>query len=190
MTATATLGSVDSIATHFGPWTERDYLALPELDGQRAELIDGELIMSPAGDGGHQNLVFRLRREFGRLLPAGIVAMHEANVRLRTGRLMIPDLVVTVDQTEPLIFAAADVRLLAEVVSPFGQHRDRVTKPSLYAEAGIPWYLLVERDPKLELTLFRRRRTTYAKHTIAGEGDLLDLPDLGCSIEVDALLHG
>ena len=32
--------------THEGPWTERDYLTLPE-NNRRIELLDGGLLMSP-----------------------------------------------------------------------------------------------------------------------------------------------
>jgi Uma2 family endonuclease len=189
MTATATLDCVDPIRAHDGPWTEEDYLALGEGQTQRIELIDGELIVSPVGNNRHQKIGERLSRELERVPPQDIDALHEANVRLRLGRIVIPDVVVTANQGEWLVVDAAEVLLVAEVVSPTSGPRDRVLKPSLCAEAGIPWYLLVERYPKLELTLFRRRRTTYAKHATVGEGDVLDLPDLGCSVEIDALLR-
>lgn len=68
----------DSILAHRGPWAEADYFGLPEQEAQRIELVDGELLVSPHGDGRHQNPGFRLCREFERQLPDDIVALHEA----------------------------------------------------------------------------------------------------------------
>lgn len=43
---------------HDGPWTEDAYLALPE--DKRIELLDGSLLVSPAGIGMHQWLSSQL----------------------------------------------------------------------------------------------------------------------------------
>lgn len=188
MAATATLDHVELTLTP-GPWTERDYLAMPDAEGLRVELIDGVLIVLSQPDGRHQNLGTNLTRELKRLLPDDVDALPAINLRLGPDRIVGPDVVVTRDLSEPKVYDAADVLLVAEIVSPSSRRRDRVEKPSLYAEAKIPWYLLIERDPELELTLLRRRGLAYTKHSTAAEGDLLDLPDLSCSLEVDALLR-
>jgi len=189
MTVTATLDDVDSIATNLGrPWTEEDYFALPEQDGPRVELIDGELFVSSQPDPDHQDIVGCLWHEFARLLPADLTAKLPVNVRLGTGRIVGPDVTVTFDLSKPKAYQAASVVLVAEVVSPSGKARDRIFKPHLYAEAGIPWFLIVEREPKVELTLYRLDGSGYVKHTIASEGEILEIPEL-CSIEVDALLR-
>ncbi|MGH3764662.1 MAG: hypothetical protein ACRDS0_31815 [Pseudonocardiaceae bacterium] len=39
---------------HAGPWTEQDFLALPE--DRRIELLDGELLVSPSPRRRHQRL--------------------------------------------------------------------------------------------------------------------------------------
>jgi Uma2 family endonuclease len=43
-------------------------------------------------------------------------------------------------------YAATDVLLAVEVVSPESAHRDRTVKLRKYAEAGIPHYSLVEEE--------------------------------------------
>jgi hypothetical protein len=179
----------DIILDHRGPWTEEEYLALGEDTVQQTELVDGSLFVSPHGDGRHQNLGSRLWQRFENQLPDEIVALHEANVRLRTGQIVIPDVVVTRDATEPLIYRAADAVLLAEVESPWGKARDRILKPALYAEAGIPWYLRVEREPRLELVLSELEGESYVERARATEGEELAIPELSVTIEVDALLR-
>jgi hypothetical protein len=70
-----------------------------------------------------------------------------------------------------------------------GKARDRILKPAAYAEARIPWYLLVKREPTLKLVLHRLDGEAYVVYATAGKGDLLELPGFGVSLEVDALLR-
>lgn len=179
----------DPILGHSGAWTEEDFLALPEDELQRVELIEGALLVSPHGDVGHQQIASRLWRELDVALPDDIVVVTEANVRLPSGSIPIPDLVVTTDLSEPLVLDASEVLLVAEIVSetPPSQHRDRVEKPALYAAAGIPWYLRVERQPVLELILFRLDGGAYVEHARVRTGSSLEFPSLEVSVEVDAL---
>lgn len=172
---------------HRGPWTEADYFALPESN-RRIELLDGSLLVSPLADLRHQQIATRLSAELNAAIPRRFEALAGANVRLATGRIVIPDVVVAYDGVDALAADAAAIPLVAEVVSQSSKMMDRLVKPKLYAEAGIPWYLRVERHDGLELTLYRRRDEesceVYAK---AGNGETLPLPAFDCSIEVDAL---
>lgn len=180
--------SKDSILRHRGQWTESDYFGLPTDSPQRTELLDGSLLVSPLADTQHQEIAFRLTRELDLALPDGFAMFAGANVRLEIGRIVIPDVVVTHSGERPLALDSGKVLLVAEVVSQSSKMMDRLVKPKLYAEAGIPWYLRVERHDGLELTLYRRRDEesceVYAK---AGNGETLPLPAFDCSIEVDAL---
>lgn len=94
---------------------------------------------------------------------------------------------MTRDLSEPLIFDAADVVLVAEVVSSWGRVRDLILKPSLCADAGIASYLLVEREPELALILRRLGSGSYVEAGRAGAGESVTLPELGVSLEVDLL---
>ena len=65
MSSPAQAGLLD----HAGPWTEREYLALPE-DRRRIELLDGGLLVSPAAGSRHQRLSFQLCYALGRAAPS------------------------------------------------------------------------------------------------------------------------
>lgn len=129
------------------PWTVEDVLDLPEDRGCRIELVDGALLVSPAPRPGHQRLLQRLLIGFPPVLPAGTELLPGVNVRLGGQRLLIPDFVVMNRSGHSgLNCQAHDLLLAAEIVSPSSRVQDRVLKRQLYAEAGVPFYLLVETD--------------------------------------------
>ncbi|WP_431878785.1 Uma2 family endonuclease [Micromonospora marina] len=162
---------------HDGPWTEEEYLALGETR-QRVELFDGSLHVTPAPTPRHQ----RIQRNLGNLLeaaarPAGLELLETVNVRLRPGRIPIPDLVVTesIDFDEPMI-EARDVRLVCEVISPGNAATDKVLKMHYYAAAGIEWYLLVEQGTGT-LHLHRRQGRHYREVSVTKPGAVLELTE-------------
>jgi len=132
--------------THAGPYTIEDYYALPE-DGQRYELLDGSLIVSPFPSGTHQRIALELVRVLDQTCPVELEVIQMA-VRIRDS-VLIPDLVVAhtaaVDRA-PKDLEPADVELVVEIVSPSNARVDRVLKPTVYAEAGIPGFWRIELD--------------------------------------------
>jgi len=174
---------------HPGPWSEAEYLALGETTS-RIELIDGSLLVSPAPSMPHQHLSF----VFGlALYPAaakvGLLFLEAINVRLATGRIVIPDFVVADTDGQGEILEAAQVALIAEVVSPGNASNDRVSKMNFYADAGIGWYLLVEQKP-LMLRLLRLDGDHYIQHAAVGAGEVLEAEEpFPFRIETASLPH-
>jgi Uma2 family endonuclease len=128
-------------------FTVTDLYALPD-DGMRHELIDGALLVSPPPDTQHQLIVTRLARLLAAAMPSDIEVLDGPGVRLGPDRVLQPDLVVghrDALTAGALYLDARDVLAAVEVVSPSSIVIDRITKPTLYAETGIPVYIRIER---------------------------------------------
>ncbi|WP_043511268.1 MULTISPECIES: Uma2 family endonuclease [unclassified Actinoplanes] len=162
---------------HEGPWSEDDYLALGETD-HRIELIDGSLWVSPAPNRPHQHIsAFLWLALQATARTAGFQVLLTTNLRLATGRILIPDLVVDNGPPLEIVGEATDAVLVCEITSPSNATSDRILKRALYAEAGVPWYLLVEPDfsdyASLTLRLFRLTGREYVEHALAKQGETL-----------------
>jgi Uma2 family endonuclease len=139
------------VPRHPAEWTVDEVLELPEDNGSRVELVDGTLVVSPAPTFRHQRLLQRLQFGLGNAVPAGNELLPGVNVRLNRRRLLIPDLVVVTCPGENFLYADPhDVLLAVEIESPSSKVADRVLKRQLYAEANVPYYLLV--NPAAEPT--------------------------------------
>jgi Uma2 family endonuclease len=169
---------------HVLPWTEEEYLALGETP-DRVELFDGSLLVSPAPTLKHQNISYRLHSLLEPAANAAGFKVYEAiNVRLKPRRIPIPDVVVMRPvHLDDLVVDAAAVEMICEITSPSNAGTDKVLKLNHYAEAGIPWYLLVEPDP-VALLLFRLDGDRYVKHAEGRRGQPLHL-DAPVVVDID-----
>jgi Uma2 family endonuclease len=130
-------------------WTYEEFARLPD-DGNRYEIIGGELYVTPAPTLSHQkaitNLVFLLEgfiraHGLGKLYPGPV------DVLFAEGDYLAPDLVfVRADRTGILkergVEGAPD--LVVEVLSPKTAGRDRTIKRERYAAFGVAEYWVVD----------------------------------------------
>jgi len=174
MSSAAQSGLLD----HVGPWTERDYLALPE-DRRRIELLDGGLLVSPAAGGRHQRLSSQLWHALGLAAPSWLEVLEAVNVRVAPGRILIPDLVVVTNPGLDLtVWDPADVAMVVEIVSPGSIAADRAIKPQLYSTAGIEHYLRIELSSRGPSSVaYRLQRGHYIEIASSRSGQLLCLAE-------------
>ena len=156
------------------PMTEEGFLSLGET-AERIELFDGSLFVTPAPSPRHQIISRRLANALD--TDPELTVMEAVNVRLKTGRIPIPDIVVTnaVNLDESIIDAGA-VRLVGEIVSPSNAAADKVLKMHYYAAAGIPYYLLVDTETRT-LYLFGLKGDKYLEHLSAKPGESMHITD-------------
>ena len=135
-------------------WTVDLVRALPD-DGNRYEVIDGELYVTPAPSVAHQRAVVELLYLVGPYVNAhgiGEALIAPADVVVYGPRKFVqPDLFVVPLVNGTPMRAWTDVgRLLlaVEVLSPSTEHTDRGRKRILYAEKGVPEYWLVDTDAR------------------------------------------
>jgi Uma2 family endonuclease len=181
---------MSAVATeHIGPWTVDELLEWPEDEQYRHELVDGNLLMSPAPGYPHQRVSSRLLMAFAAAAPESVEVFATVNVRVGNSRLFIPDLaVIRCPGTDAVALPASEVLLVAEVVSPSSVAIDRTLKPALYAAAGIPFYLRVELDGPV-LVMHELVGEVYREVATAKSGEELRLESpFSVSIDPDSLL--
>jgi Uma2 family endonuclease len=156
------------------PVTEEEFLGLGET-ARRIELFDGSLFVTPAPTPRHQIISRRLANALD--TDPELTVMEAVNVRLRPGRIPIPDIVITsMINIDESIIDADSVRLVGEIVSPSNAAADKVLKMHYYAAAGIPYYLLVDTEAGT-LYLFALDGEKYREHAVAKRGEDLRLTE-------------
>ncbi|MGH9039924.1 MAG: Uma2 family endonuclease [Acidimicrobiia bacterium] len=130
-----------------------DLEAMPD-DGRRYELVGGAIVMTPAPGPVHQLISARLQRLLEDAAPADH-AVFDAPIDLDLpGQQRVqPDLVVLPWSSVGSERLALPVLLVVEIVSAGSRTHDTITKRSVYADAGIPAYWIV--DPAGEITALR-----------------------------------
>jgi len=128
-------------------YTAADLLDLPD-DGNKYEVVHGELLVSPSPRMAHQGIVHRLDLLLGNYLIRHRVAavFPGGDVHWGSDSLVIPDLlVVDLESVQRGDWSQINPPLLViEVLSPSSTRQDRFTKRRLYQEMAIPRYWLVD----------------------------------------------
>lgn len=133
-------------------WTLEEVHALPE-DGNKYELVDGELWVTPGPTEEHNDIVARLTRILVPYVDAqGLGFVYHPRAVLRVGREVEvePDLMVRQPRPDPggPWEMAPRPSLVVEVISPSTRRRDYGRKRELYLEKGIPEYWIVDGDTR------------------------------------------
>lgn len=135
-------------------WTAAQVRELPD-DGKRYEVVDGELLVTPAPRYDHQRAVGALYIALHGYLSSmrmGEVVMSPADIEFDPATLVQPDVFVVPlnDGRRPKTWADIRGLLLAiEVLSPSTARADRTTKRRRYQRAGVPEYWVVDLDARL-----------------------------------------
>jgi Uma2 family endonuclease len=136
-------------------WTIEMLDALPD-DGQRYEIIDGELFVTSAPLEIHQLVVghlYSLLKQYLRDSMVGRAILSPADVRRgdRTRNRVQPDVFVVrlVDGKRPAYpYALADILLAVEVQSPSNPHLDYQVKRELYLREAVGEYWVINPDAR------------------------------------------
>jgi Uma2 family endonuclease len=131
--------------------TYDDLDAIPqERPGDRHELIDGELVVTPSPIPNHQrisiNIEFALEayaRETGR----GEMFHAPADIRFTPDNVLIPDILFIAKDRQHIVGPKAidaPPELVVEILSPGTRRRDVTIKRALYARFGVQEYWIVD----------------------------------------------
>lgn len=136
-------------------WTLDELHGLPD-DGNRYELVRGELFVTPAPRRSHEIILARLSdilAPFVRENRLGLV-FHRAVIRLDASEV-VPDLAVQQAHsiTEGNWDTARTPILVVEVLSGVTRRRDLGSKRALYLDAGISEYWVLDEGTKSILVI-------------------------------------
>lgn len=162
------------------------FLALETPEGFRAELIEGEIVVTPPPDGYHENHINVVVKQVIRMSAMDMDFSGNRGLTVPRGGLCVRNHVIpdaTFAPTELQLLRSAEswtpwegLAVVAEVTST-KPDRDRTAKRHCYARGGIPLYLLVDRE-KSDVTLFSDpERADYRQHVTVPFGKRIDLPE-------------
>lgn len=159
---------------------------LPE--GERVELLDGEIVaMSPIGIR-HMQGVNRLNKQAASQIGAGLIVSVQNPIGIANGVEVQPDLAILQDRDYESMPTSADILLVIEVADSSRAY-DRETKMPLYGAAGIAEAWLVDLIAGTIERYSEPRDGRYTRIAIAGRGETIAstvLPDL--TPDVDTVL--
>jgi Uma2 family endonuclease len=152
--------------------TYEDYVKLPD-DGQRYEIVDGELIVNAAPVPRHQRIVRVLLVQLDRYFEdhgGGEVFASPIDVLLERDSVAQPDLIV-IKSERAAIIGEKNVQgapdLVIEVLSDATRRLDEIDKRKLYERTGVDEYWIV--DPVIEVVKIYRRAGDAAVFTRVAE---------------------
>ncbi|MEP9410331.1 MAG: Uma2 family endonuclease [Candidatus Brocadia sp.] len=170
-----------------GHWTYEDYYNLD--DGQRYEVIEGELIVAPAPSFKHQEVITRLVRLISNYVyekEVGKVVASPVDVVLRKDIVLQPDIIYISHKNMGIVrdagvFGTPDI--IIEVLSPASVYRDMQVKKNIYERFGIQEYWIVFPDEKV-IEIFTLDKGRYALISSAEKAGKIVSQVLGMEIDI------
>jgi Uma2 family endonuclease len=153
-----------------GGWTLAELHRLPD-DGNKYELVRGELFVTPPPSVAHEELASVLARILDRYVePRGLGRVYRPRAVIRVLESEVePDLMV-----RPTVRRVADdwanaplPILVVEILSDSTRRRDNVQKRQLYHDAGIPEYWIVDGDHRTIRVIRSEQKDFVVTDTIA-----------------------
>ena len=143
------------MATTIKRLTYDDLESIPqEREGDRHEIIDGELIVTPAPIPKHQIVSRTIFRRLDRHVvehDLGEVYYAPIDIRFTPDNVLIPDIIFIARDRLHLVGPRAvdgPPDLVIEILSPGTRQRDPTTKRELYARFGVSEYWPVDLDKR------------------------------------------
>ena len=166
-----------------------DLLAMPD-DGNRYELVEGELLVSPSPKPRHQRIAGNVYTLLRRLQDAGLGDAYQAplDVVLDWHTVLEPDVLFIREErlnivTERNVSGAPD--LVVEVLSESTRDADLGRKLRAYSKHGVGEYWVVDPDANT-VQIFRREGDAFVEAGAVGLGDEVDF--LGARLKVSDIL--
>ncbi|MFC0040238.1 Uma2 family endonuclease [Actinomadura rayongensis] len=139
------------------------FLALETPEGFRAELIDGEIVVSPPPIDRHERIITKIVKQVYKNSSVDLEGVQNVGFTVPSGSgrptsHVIPDIAFAPTEADcfdrGLVWGSTDGVVLVCEVTSSRPERDRETKRRCYAGAGLSLYLLVDREAR-STTLFR-----------------------------------
>ncbi len=130
-------------------FTYQDYFNLPN-DGNRYEVINGELIMVAAPNTFHQKISWNLILAIGSFLKKKKIGQAfgaPTNVLLDEKNVVQPDILFILNEHSEIVkekYVEGTPELMIEILSEGSAYRDLVDKKELYAKFGVKEYWIVD----------------------------------------------
>jgi len=164
------------------PLTAEEFQELPEIEGVRIELWEGNLVVMAAAQMAWHSAVARRVEDFFR--DAGRETLREVGVVVAPRDVPVPDVLVFREPIKNLRqsqFPANELDGVVEVVSAESVERDTKIKPAKYAAARIPEFWLVTEDPQdsFEALVEIYRLTPEGSYELRRKSSLADLERVG-----------
>ena len=144
-------------------FTIDEYAQLGETEFGYTELLEGRLLMSPSPVAAHNFASGRLLLQLTPQLPDDLEIIQDIDIDLelvapgQPGFSRRPDLVIVRSgarhrqEKEGGLLRASEVLVVVEIVSPSSRRTDNVVKRGEYADAGIPYYWIIDLDRPVSL---------------------------------------